>query len=590
MFLGEIPRRSRLALLGRRRGSDRVSRNGRQRSCNQSQPFLQRLIALLILVVPLPAAAQENSQATGKPTISGTARVGQTLYAYVSAIEDTDGLENATFEYQWIRNDGVTDQNISNATDDSYRLVSDDAGKTIKVRVSFNDDASNPEELTSDPTETVAPNNLATGTPTISGTMRVGEYLTVDTSSIADADGINRDGFRFSFNWGASGYFRAAGRVDTYRAAPWDAGLTIDVKVSFEDDLGNDEEFDITATQAVAATNPSPPHGLQVSSLSAGTLDISWQAPEWSSDRDLADFLAGGTNVGDGGSPITGYTVQWKESADSWDTPADVSEETVTGTTHTITGLTGGAEYTLRVIATNSVGDSQPSDEATGTPIDATAPELSTITVNGATLTLTYNETLDGGSEPAASAFSVSVNSSVRGVSAVSVDARAVTLTLASAVASGDTVTVSYTNPSDTAAARIQDPSSNAAPSFSGQSATNNTGTTSAPTPDQPETGDVPGTSDPALGVPSFTGSGAIANASGDIEVTWMPGANSVGQLLMLFTSDFVGDPVVATKGATDTTHTFTNVPEGDYVVIVVAYNEAVDIQLTITTVSVPGS
>ena len=43
-----------------------------------------------------------------------------------------------------------------------------------------------------------------------------------------------------------------------------------------------------------------------------------------------------------GGSAITGYKVQWKESTDSWDTPADVSEGTATGTTHTITGLTDG--------------------------------------------------------------------------------------------------------------------------------------------------------------------------------------------------------------------------------------------------------
>ena len=58
----------------------------------------------------------------------------------------------------------------------------------------------------------------------------------------------------------------------------------------------------------------------------------------------------------DGGSAITEYRVQWKETAGNWDTPADVSEETATGTTHTITGLSDGVEYAVRVIATNSVG------------------------------------------------------------------------------------------------------------------------------------------------------------------------------------------------------------------------------------------
>ena len=34
----------------------------------------------------------------------------------------------------------------------------------------------------------------------------------------------------------------------------------------------------------------------------------------------------------------------------------------------TITGLTDGTGYTVRVLATNSQGDSEPSEEATGTP------------------------------------------------------------------------------------------------------------------------------------------------------------------------------------------------------------------------------
>ena len=76
--------------------------------------------------------------------------------------------------------------------------------------------------------------------------------------------------------------------------------------------------------------------------------------------------------------------MQWKRAADSWDTPADVSEETVTGTTHTITGLTDGVEYAVRVIAVNDVGDGPPSDEATGTARETTPPELSTATVDGA--------------------------------------------------------------------------------------------------------------------------------------------------------------------------------------------------------------
>ena len=91
----------------------------------------------------------ENTPATGVPTISGTAQVGETLTADTSGIADADGLSNATYNYQWIRNDGSADADIHGATDSTFTLTSDDEGKSIKVRVTFTDDAGNEEELTS---------------------------------------------------------------------------------------------------------------------------------------------------------------------------------------------------------------------------------------------------------------------------------------------------------------------------------------------------------------------------------------------------------------------------------------------------------
>ena len=50
------------------------------------------------------------------------------------------------------------------------------------------------------PTQPAEPaqNNPATGTPTISGTLQVGETLTADTSGIADADGLDKYTFSLS--------------------------------------------------------------------------------------------------------------------------------------------------------------------------------------------------------------------------------------------------------------------------------------------------------------------------------------------------------------------------------------------------------
>ena len=226
----------------------------------------------------------ENTPATGEPTITGTIQVGETLTVDTSAIADEDGLDNVSDSYQWISNDGNTDTDIGGQTGSTYTLTDEDVGKSIKVRVSFTDDADNAETRTSE------------------------------------------------------------------------------------------------ATDTVAATKPGVPGHLNVFPHDTRALDVYWEAP-----------------ASDGGSDITGYKVQWQESADSWDTPADVSEATASGTIHTITGLTDGVEYSVRVLATNGVGDSPPSVEQTGTPRETKAPEKVRPRVDGATLKVLYDEALDEG-------------------------------------------------------------------------------------------------------------------------------------------------------------------------------------------------
>ena len=95
---------------------------------------------------------ERNTAATGTPTIGGTPQVGERLTASTAGIADEDGLDNATFAYQWL----VDDADISGATGSTYTLVDGDEGQAIKVRVSFTDDAGNEEELTSGATDAVA--------------------------------------------------------------------------------------------------------------------------------------------------------------------------------------------------------------------------------------------------------------------------------------------------------------------------------------------------------------------------------------------------------------------------------------------------
>ena len=104
-----------------------------------------------------------NNAATGAPTIDGTPQVGQTLTADTSAIDDADGLTSVSYEYQWMA--GASD--IDGATGSTYTLTASEQGKTIKVRVTFTDDADNEETLTSEATAevTAAPVPLTASRP-----------------------------------------------------------------------------------------------------------------------------------------------------------------------------------------------------------------------------------------------------------------------------------------------------------------------------------------------------------------------------------------------------------------------------------------
>ena len=184
--------------------------------------------------------------------------MGETLTVDTSGIADEDGLENVVFSYQWV----AGESDITDATGSTYTLVDADEGKTVKVRVSFTDDAGNEETLTSEATDAVEaaaqPNSPATGQPVITGTAQVGETLTADTSGIADENGL--ENVSFSYQWVADDADISGATGSTYTLIDSDEGKTIKVRVSFTDNGGNDETLTSEGTDAVeAAAQPNSP-------------------------------------------------------------------------------------------------------------------------------------------------------------------------------------------------------------------------------------------------------------------------------------------------------------------------------------------
>ena len=419
-----------------------------------------------------PAEAQlslSNSPAEGEPRIDGIPEVGQTLSADTTAIADVDGLDDVVFQYQWLADDA----DIAGSTGSTYTVVSGDVGKAIRVRVAFTDDGGNEETLTSAPTVATAA-GLQLQSATVDGVT-----LTLTYSEVLD-NGVTLGTTPFAVNVNGSprslsGVAVGGSNVLLLLSSAVEAGDTVTVDYTapngpdfIRDTLGRKAaSFSGQAvTNDTAASGggrsdpaeaPGAPDSLEVVRYESGKLRASWDAP----DSDPAP---------------TGYTVQWKESADSWADQDDVSEANVKETSHVITGLTDGVEYAVRVMARKGDAESTPSGEVAATPQETEPPAPSSASVDGATLTIIFDEPLDPGETPAKSAFAVTARDVGWGVETVAVSGSGVTITLAAAVCAGDAVSVGYTAPADASAVRLQDLAGNAAASFSEWQVTNNTG------------------------------------------------------------------------------------------------------------------
>ena len=84
-----------------------------------------------------------NSRSLYDPLTIGTPQVGQTLTALTHYFDDPDGMTNAELTYQWLADDAV----IQGATGSTYVPVVADISKTIRVMVSYTDDAGYEEKL-----------------------------------------------------------------------------------------------------------------------------------------------------------------------------------------------------------------------------------------------------------------------------------------------------------------------------------------------------------------------------------------------------------------------------------------------------------
>ena len=520
-------------------------------------------------------SAAANTPATGAPTITGTAQVGQTLTAGTTAIMDADGLTSVSYTYQWIRvATDNTETNISSAAASTYMLVAADQGTTLKVRVSFTDDANNPETLTSAATATVsaAANTLATGAPTITGTAQVGQTLTAGTTAIMDADGLTSVSYTYQWIRVATDNTEtniSSAAASTYMLVAADQGTTVKVTVSFTDDANNPETLTSAATATVGAAATGPPTVTDVAVTStppSGTtyylagevieFTVTFSAPVTVTATPKFAFRLGAATrqaayaSGSGSAALVfARTVQAGEvdsNGISWNALALALD----GGTITQTGATTAAILTHAEQA-----------NLEGHRVDAAPPMQVSASVHGLSLVLVYDEPLDPASMPATGAYTVTATVGATttnpAVSEVSIYGIWVTLALDAPPAAGATVTLAYAPP---ASNPVQDEAGNDAPAFSGQSVR-------LGPPPPPDLAQV-------LGV-------GVVPGNAQLVVTWTAVDNATGYTVQWMSSGQgynIGDRQATVTTGSTTRYTIPSLTNGtEYTVLVIATRTGAD-------------
>jgi len=263
----------------------------------------------------VPPVSPFNHTPTGKVTITGEAKVGETLTAS-NDIKDDDGL--GTITYRWFAGGQEVGQG------ERYTVQPGDKNKTITVKAEYSDGRQNAESISSDATVAVEdaatptpqpqpPGNNQPGSVTIAGEAKVGETL---TATAHDADGVPAN---VNYGWFAGS--TPLGTGATYTVKPADKGKTITVKAIYTDGAGHAEvvSSDPTAEVSDAAPTPQPPQPPATNHEPVGSVTITGNAKvgeTLTATNDLKDddglgqityrWFAGGQEVGKGAS----YTLQ----------------------------------------------------------------------------------------------------------------------------------------------------------------------------------------------------------------------------------------------------------------------------------------
>ncbi len=335
-------------------------------------PILLVLSAMFIaLIVGCPMPGPTTADDTANPTPPGT-MVAPTLTAgngqlTVHWTEPADGGSPITgYELQYRE---VTILNIfagiwspdgnldPESTATSHIITGLTNGSDYEVRARAVNDVGNGEW--SEPTTEAAPVGNLPMQPTELVLTAGDGHIIAEWTAPTDTGGSPITGYELQYRTSGGAW-----------SAPISAGTSTSHTIT---ELTNDTEYDVRVYAVNSAGNGNPSES-RTARTARTVIEGSPSAP-----TDLTLVAGNGQIIAtwtaptdDGGSPITGYELQYRTSSPQgqWTTSSSADSD-VTDTSHTITGLTNGTEYEVQVYAVNSAGNGTPSESATATPTEA---------------------------------------------------------------------------------------------------------------------------------------------------------------------------------------------------------------------------
>lgn len=281
------------------------------------------------------------------PTISGTARQGQTLTATNG---QWGGVSPIAYAYQWQRcnSSGSSCGAISKATNQNYVASSNDVGRTIRVEVTATNADGKGQALSAATAAIAKVGNAPANTsqPNPAGTAQEGQTVTVTNGTWSGLSPIT-----FKYQW-----------QNCTAVNPVCVNITGATKSSYligTNHVGSLLRAIVTATNTVGTTAANSNLTLAVLAKASAPLDVS--LPGISGSLAVGQRVQASTGVWSG-VPANGFAFQWSRCNANGSGCAGISG--ATGQTYGIGKADRGLALRVTVKATNSIG----STSATSAP------------------------------------------------------------------------------------------------------------------------------------------------------------------------------------------------------------------------------